>query len=1116
MKTPDDAHIDMLRRLPPQRLRELLSTLSDEEAACLYYHWPLWARPSQRVPPGEDWKTWLILTGRGWGKGLSNLTPIATPSGWTTMGELSCGDRVFDEAGKPCHVTAVFDQPLQPVYRVTFSDGSYLDADGPHRWRTWTHAERKAFLRSIREADTSRPPENWPEWRSGGHATSHEDSLGPQIRTTLEIRDTLTYGKRGDLNHSIPVTLPLDLPPVDFSGYDPWAVGYWLGNGTRARHDICGHLHDLPHIAERIPLHNPQRQKDDLAFRAVCPTLQGIHKVCPNRLMPRKWLRGSITQRLALLQGLMDSDGFCDVGGTVEFCSTDKHLADDVFELAVTLGQKPVLLKGRSKLNGVDYGEKWRVKWTPTIKVFALPRKSSRLRLDGKSQAHRNHHRMIVSVEQVSGEPTRCITVDSPNSMFLAGRTLIPTSNTRTGAETVRHWVESGTASRIALIAPSAADARDVMVEGESGILAVSPPWFYPTFTASKRRLTWPNGAIATIYSAEDPDQLRGPQHDGGFCFTLNNQVLTSSGPLPINQVSTAHQVITPYGPKRVLNSSYTRHAATVAVRFDNGAHIEGTADHPIATPEGWVPLGHLKQGDKVLCSPRRLHTEAGYTISSMMDTTNGDFGSGSEKKVQRGEEKKLRSPHVISIATYISTKLGRFVKDTLFTISTATPKTITRAILNVFRKASIPGFICWEILLQIKRKLLKLSKDFTNPLQFILETVSSVESLSLTSECQVRQKCIVPSNVDGKKSELDTTVILHVQSSDILQPVYNLTVEGGVFFANGILVHNCDELCAWAYPETWDLYQFGLRLGRNPRTIVTTTPKPVKLLRDLVNDPTTKVTVGSSYENRDNLAPTFFHKIVSQYEGTRLGRQELHAEIINLEEEGIIQRSWFKLYSATKALPEFNYIIMSLDTAFSDDNLPDGRRKKETDPTACTVWGLFKPLNSPYCVMLLDAWAERLAYPDLRRRIPEEFRFSYGDPPHRPDVALIEAKGSGISLRQDLQRAGLPCRPYNPGHDDKVMRLHAVSHIVYHGRVYIPESKSRPGQFASWAEPFVSQVCTFPNDEHDDYVDCLSQILALVRDEGYIDFDTPPEEETDYYEPTPPTERRNPYATVK
>lgn len=85
---------------------------------------------------------------------------------------------------------------------------------------------------------------------------------------------------------------------------------------------------------------------------------------------------------------------------------------------------------------------------------------------------------------------------------------------TRTGAEFIRDQVENAGKRRIALVGRTSSDVRDVMVEGESGLLGVSPPWFRPVYEPSKRRLTWPNGAVATTYTSDKPDQLRGPQHD--------------------------------------------------------------------------------------------------------------------------------------------------------------------------------------------------------------------------------------------------------------------------------------------------------------------------------------------------------------------------------------------------------------------------------------------------------------------------------------------------------------------------------------------------------------------------------------------------------------------------
>ena len=101
--------------------------------------------------------------------------------------------------------------------------------------------------------------------------------------------------------------------------------------------------------------------------------------------------------------------------------------------------------------------------------------------------------------------------------LLMAGRGF---GKTRCGAEWVRAQVKAGR-RRIALVGPPAADARNVMVEGESGILAISPDPERPLYEPSKRRLTWPNGAIATTYSADEPERLRGPQHDAAWCDEL-------------------------------------------------------------------------------------------------------------------------------------------------------------------------------------------------------------------------------------------------------------------------------------------------------------------------------------------------------------------------------------------------------------------------------------------------------------------------------------------------------------------------------------------------------------------------------------------------------------------
>lgn len=211
----------------------------------------------------------------------------------------------------------------------------------------------------------------------------------------------------------------------------------------------------------------------------------------------------------------MDTDGNIENGNTVAFVNTNKQLIESVTELVHSLGMKTTVYSGIGYCNGKEGKPFWRVQFTPTINPFLLPRKAKRITLGG-AQSIRNYHRMIVKAERISPTPMRCLTVDSPNSLFLVGRAMIPTHNTRTGAETVRAWVEQGY-RRIALLAATPADARDVMITGESGLLNIYPESEKPVYRPSLRRLIWPNGAIATIYSAhkhEDKSGLRGPQHE--------------------------------------------------------------------------------------------------------------------------------------------------------------------------------------------------------------------------------------------------------------------------------------------------------------------------------------------------------------------------------------------------------------------------------------------------------------------------------------------------------------------------------------------------------------------------------------------------------------------------
>jgi phage terminase large subunit-like protein len=141
-----------------------------------------------------------------------------------------------------------------------------------------------------------------------------------------------------------------------------------------------------------------------------------------------------------------------------------------------------------------------------------------------------------------------------------------------------------------------------------------------------------------------------------------------------------------------------------------------------------------------------------------------------------------------------------------------------------------------------------------------------------------------------------------------------------------------CDELASWRYPEAWTQAMLGLRLGDNPQALVTTTPRPTPLLRALVAAKTTYITRGTTYDNRDNLAAAFFEEIIAQYEGTRLGRQELMGELLSDIEGALWTHTMIDRARLRKdaALPAFQRVVVAVD--------PSGSAKKTADEAGIVV----------------------------------------------------------------------------------------------------------------------------------------------------------------------------------
>lgn len=437
----------------------------------------------------------IIVAARpGVGKALALDTPLPTPTGWTTMGEVAVGDELLDAEGKPTRVIAATEVMVdRPCYEVEFSDGTVIVADEQHQWLTETRASR----RSAQQAAT-------------GYNRYRNQRTFAAVRTTSEIAATLrcaTADKR--LNHSVSNARPLQLPERDLL-VPPYTLGAWLGDGaaasaqiTSADPEIIARIESEGLVAVpsnsaklryslRLPPDEPIAARvcvvcgrsfapftsevrtcgRSCGGRARFVSLPVAAPTCPrcggrsiglrlcqacrtsvgsvqarlrtigvlgDKHIPNEYLRASEKQRRALLAGLLDTDGTVTNGGSVQVSVTDERLFNDVNELVVSLGyrcsvsKKPV--RGRTAKRSIAYT----LTFATDDEVFGLYRKAV---LHKERRAARNtarsSARYIVDVRRVESVPVRCVEVENVTHLYLAGRSMIPTHNSTLGMDFMR------------------------------------------------------------------------------------------------------------------------------------------------------------------------------------------------------------------------------------------------------------------------------------------------------------------------------------------------------------------------------------------------------------------------------------------------------------------------------------------------------------------------------------------------------------------------------------------------------------------------------------------------------------------------------------------------------
>jgi predicted phage terminase large subunit-like protein len=184
-------------------------------------------------------------------------------------------------------------------------------------------------------------------------------------------------------------------------------------------------------------------------------------------------------------------------------------------------------------------------------------------------------------------------------------------------------------------------------------------------------------------------------------------------------------------------------------------------------------------------------------------------------------------------------------------------------------------------------------------------------------------------------------------------------------------------------------------------------------------------------------------------------------------DETAIIKREYWQIWKE-KEPPKVEYTLMSFDCAFE--------AKQSADYSAMTLWGVWENPEDNYNqhIILLDAWRDKLEFPELKAKALELYR------EHEPDSVIIEKKASGAPLIYELRKMGIPVQEFTPSKgNDKIVRLNAIADIFASKKVWAPDRR--------WAEDVVEEVASFPAGRHDDYVDTLSQALSRIRKGGMV-----------------------------
>jgi hypothetical protein len=373
---------------------------------------------------------------------------IPTPLGNKAMIDIHPGDYVFSDDGKPTRVIWESEIDFNPdAFEITFDNGEKITCDGRHLWKTKDLKDREKELRHSEEYRVKR------KINRKSRAKENPKNKGSQKNVTLmnqnreyeylelptgEVRQTyelFTNQKvRGRTNFSVDITTAIELPEQELE-IDPYVLGMWLGDGMSRDGQVGMLTQDFNEMLLRCNevILSVKFRKQDLENEFGIYRLKGLRvklkelSLLQNKHIPMKYLRSSKEQRIALLQGIMDTDGHIDKDGCASVGQLNKKLADDINELICSLGVKTFRRTKQAKLYGVKKKLHYQISFNPDFPAFQLKRKLERQNLNHRRKTNDKHY--MVSIKKVPPVPMKCIQVANPSGMYLISQSFIPTHN---------------------------------------------------------------------------------------------------------------------------------------------------------------------------------------------------------------------------------------------------------------------------------------------------------------------------------------------------------------------------------------------------------------------------------------------------------------------------------------------------------------------------------------------------------------------------------------------------------------------------------------------------------------------------------------------------------------